>query len=66
MGFERQREPIEGVGSIRYVLIAPTMFFGPLVISACLLQDDTIELVSVIEDGDNRGRSRDVIRLRFG
>src|ERR1700678_467343 len=52
MAFERQRQHIDGVGSIRYVLIAPTTFFGPLVISACLLRNDTIEMVSVIEDED--------------
>ena len=52
MAFEAQREHIDGLGSIRYVLIAPTPFFGPLVISACLLQDDTVEVVSVIEDDE--------------
>ena len=50
MAFEEQRESIEGIGSIRYVLIAPTPFFRPLVISACLLHDGVVEVVSVIED----------------
>ena len=31
-------------------MIPPTPFFGPLVISACLMRDDTVEIVSVIED----------------
>lgn len=31
-------------------MLPPTAFFGPLVISACLLTDGEIELVSVIED----------------
>ena len=34
------------------MLIAPTIFLAPLVISAYLLRDDTIEPVSVIEDED--------------
>ena len=50
LDFEGQREHIEGLGSIRYVKVAPTAFFGPLVISACLLRDDTVEIVSVIDD----------------
>jgi len=50
LDFEAQRQHIEGVGSIRFVMIPPTAFFGPLVISACLLSDAVIELVSVIED----------------
>jgi hypothetical protein len=50
LNFEAQRQHIDGVSSIRYVLIPPTSFFGPIVISACLLLDGTIELVSVIED----------------
>lgn len=52
LDFEAQREHVEGVGSIRYVLIPPTPFFGPLVIFACLMTDGVIELVSVIEDED--------------
>lgn len=51
MAFEAQREPVEGVGSIRYVILPPTLFFAPLVISACLLADGVVELVSLIEDG---------------
>lgn len=31
-------------------MLPPTPFFGPLVISACLLSDGVIEIVSVIED----------------
>ena len=31
-------------------MIAPTPFFGPIVVSACLLSDGTVELVSVIHD----------------
>jgi hypothetical protein len=50
LAFEAQREHIESVGSIRYVMVPPTQFFGPLVISACLLRDGTVEIVSVIED----------------
>lgn len=50
LNFEAQRQHIEGVGGIRYVMVAPTPFFGPLVISACLLADGVVELVSVIED----------------
>ena len=50
--FELQREPVEGVGSLRYVVIQPTSFFGPIVIYACLLRDQSVELVSVIEDED--------------
>lgn len=50
LNFEAQREPIEGVTSIRYVLIPPTPVFGPLVISACLMADGVVELASVIED----------------
>ncbi|MGH9263800.1 MAG: hypothetical protein ACRD1D_03830 [Acidimicrobiales bacterium] len=38
------------MGGIRYVTVPPTSFFGPLVISACLLADGVIEVVSVIED----------------
>lgn len=37
-------------GGIRNVMVAPTPFFGPVVISACLLADGVVELVSVIED----------------
>ncbi len=50
LNFEAQREPVEGVGSIRYVMIPPTALFGPIVIYACLLSDDTVELVSLIHD----------------
>lgn len=50
LDFEAQRQHIEAVGSIRYVMIAPTPLFGPLVISACLLTDGVVELVGVIED----------------
>lgn len=50
LNFEAQRQHIEGVGGIRYVVVAPTAFFGPLVISACLMADGVVELVSVIED----------------
>jgi len=50
LNFEAQREPVEGVGSIRYVMIPPTVFFGPIVIYACLLSDETVELVSLIHD----------------
>ncbi len=50
LDFEAQREHIDGVGSIRYVMVPPTSFFGPLVISACLLADGVVEIVSVIED----------------
>lgn len=50
VNFEAQRENIDGVGSIRYVMVPPTSIFGPLVISACLLSDGFVELVSVIED----------------
>ena len=50
LDFEAQRQHIDGVGGIRYVTVPPTSFFGPLVISACLLADGVIEVVSVIED----------------
>ena len=50
LDFEAQRQHIEDVGSIRYVIIPPTTFFAPLVISACLLSDGVVEIVSVIED----------------
>ncbi|MDQ4068496.1 MAG: hypothetical protein M3203_03315 [Actinomycetota bacterium] len=50
LNFEAQRQPIEGVASIRYVTVPPTPAFGPIVIFACLLSDGTIELVSVIHD----------------
>jgi hypothetical protein len=50
LDFDAQREAIEGVGSIRYVRIPPTRFFGPLDISACLMRDGTVEIVSVIAD----------------
>ena len=50
LNFDAQRQHIEEVGSIRYVMVPPTSFFGPIVISACLLADGVIELVSVIED----------------
>lgn len=33
-------------------MIPPTLSFGPLVISACLLRDGTVEIVSVIDDED--------------
>jgi hypothetical protein len=48
--FDAQRESVEGFGSVRYVVIPPTPVFGPLVISACLLVDGTVEIVSVIRD----------------
>lgn len=32
--------------------MTPTAFFGPLVISAVLLRDDSVELVSVVADHD--------------
>ena len=50
LDFEAQRQPVDGVASIRYVMIPPTPTFGPVVISACLLTDGTVELASVIED----------------
>ncbi len=50
--FERQCQHIDGMPSIRYVLVTPTAFFGPLVISAVLLRDDSVELVSVVADDD--------------
>lgn len=50
LSFEAQRQHIDGVESIRYVMVAPTSFFGPLVISACLVSDGWVELVSLIED----------------
>lgn len=50
LDFEAQREPVEGVASIRYVMIPPTPFFGPVVISACLMADGAVELASVFED----------------
>jgi hypothetical protein len=34
LNFEAQREPIEGVGGVRYVMLPPTALFAPLVISA--------------------------------
>lgn len=48
--FEAQRRPIQGVASIRQVIIPPTLSFGPLLISACLISDGAVELASVIED----------------
>lgn len=48
--FEAQRESIDGFGSVRYVVIPPTPVFGPLVISACLLADNTVQIVSVVHD----------------
>ncbi|MGI8808863.1 MAG: hypothetical protein ACR2KK_13685 [Acidimicrobiales bacterium] len=53
--FEALREAVEGVGSIRYVMIPPTPVFGPLVISACLLANGDMEVVSVIEHEDYWG-----------
>jgi hypothetical protein len=50
LNFEAQRQPVESVGSIRYVMIPPTPSFGPIVISACLMADGAVELASVIED----------------
>ncbi len=50
LAFEAQRQHMEGVGGIRYVTVPPTSLFGPLVISACLLADGVVEVVSVIED----------------
>lgn len=47
--FEAHRQPIEGVGGIRYVMLPPTVFFGPLVIHALLVEDEIL-IVSVIED----------------
>ena len=48
--FEAQREPVEGVAGIRYVMIPPTRFFGPIVVYGCLLADGAVELVSLIHD----------------
>ncbi len=50
LNFEAQLEPVEGVGSVRSVVVPPTPVFGPLVISAVLLNDGVVEIVSVIED----------------
>ncbi len=50
INFEAQRQHMQDVGGIRYVTIPPTSVFGPLVISACLMQDGAVELVSVIDD----------------
>lgn len=52
LNFEAQREPVEGVGAIRFVMIPPTPMFGPIVIYACLNTDDEVEIISVIEDED--------------
>jgi hypothetical protein len=52
LDFEAQRQHIERVGGLRYVMIPPTPLFGPLVISACLMNDGVVEIVSVIEDED--------------
>ena len=48
--FEAQPESVEGVGSVRYITIPPTPVFGPMVITACLLVDGTVEILSVIHD----------------
>jgi len=50
LDFEAQLEPVEGVGSLRSVVVPPTTVFGPLVISAILTTDGVVEIVSVIED----------------
>lgn len=49
LDFEAQAQHIEGIGSIRYVITAPTPFFSPLVISAMLRHDGDVEIVGVIE-----------------
>jgi hypothetical protein len=59
LNFEAQRQPIEGVPSIRYVAIPPTALFGPMVVTACLLSDGTVELVSLIHDDEYWDRMRD-------
>jgi hypothetical protein len=50
LNFEAQLEPVEGVGSLRSVVVPPTAVFGPLVISAILTTDGVVEIVGVIED----------------
>jgi hypothetical protein len=50
LNFEAQLEPVEGVGSVRSVMVPPTTVFGPLVIYAILTNDGIVEIVSVMED----------------
>lgn len=50
LSFEAQLEPVEGVGSVRSVVVPPTTVFGPLVIFGILTTDGIVEIVSVVED----------------